>query len=81
MVKSGEQSFMRNLGAFFGHIIHAVKTDPAKKGETRVVRQQVEEEDRGDVILRRTTIDEIEMKQTAPESKEIPPDQSNHTQS
>lgn len=49
---------MRNLGEFFGHILHGVRTDPSKK----VVRHEVEEEQRGDITLRRTTIEEIELK-------------------
>lgn len=53
-------SLMRNLGAFFGHIIKGVKTDPTK--ETTTVRRTVEEEDRGDVVLRRTTIEEVEIR-------------------
>ena len=53
-------SLMRNLGAFFGHIVKAVKTDPREK--KTVVRKTVEEETPGDVTLRRTTIEEIEFK-------------------
>ncbi len=51
---------MRNLGAFFGHIVKAVKTDPREKNN--VVRKSVEEETHGDITLRRTTIEEIEFK-------------------
>ena len=51
---------MRNLGAFFGHIVRAVKTDPREK--RTVVRKTVEEETHGDITLRRTTIEEIEFK-------------------
>ncbi|MCH8315031.1 MAG: hypothetical protein IIA64_03570 [Planctomycetes bacterium] len=53
-------SLMRNLGAFFGHIVRAVKTDPREK--KTVVRKTVEEETHGDITLRRTTIEEIEFK-------------------
>ena len=53
-------SLMRNLGAFFGHIVRAVKTDPREK--RTVVRKTVEEETHGDITLRRTTIEEIEFK-------------------
>jgi hypothetical protein len=48
---------MRSLGEFFGHIVHAVRTDPRKK----TLKKTVEEEKRGDVTLRRTTIEEIEI--------------------
>ncbi len=53
---------MRSLGEFFGHIARGVKTDPAKK----VVRKNVEEERRGNVTLRRTTIEEIEVRKEPP---------------
>jgi hypothetical protein len=53
---------MRNLGEFFGHIIKAVRTDPAKERQRTVVRRTEEETEQDDVILRRTTIEEIEVK-------------------
>ena len=52
---------MRNLGAFFGHVARAIRSDPAKKRTT--VSKIVEEEDRGTMTLRRTTIEEVEFKQ------------------
>ncbi|HRP63070.1 MAG TPA: hypothetical protein PK400_07255 [Phycisphaerales bacterium] len=58
MSQSPRKSMMRNLGEFFGHILHGVRTDPSKK----VVRHDVEEEQRGDITLRRTTIEEVELK-------------------
>ncbi len=61
-------SLMRNLGAFFGHIVKAVKTDAREK--KTVVRKTVEEETHGDITLRRTTIEEIEFKEN---------DESEHT--
>lgn len=48
---------MRSLGEFFGHIVKGVKTNPNKK----VVKKTVEEEKKGNVTLRRTTIEEIEI--------------------
>lgn len=51
---------MRSLGEFFGHIIAGVKEDPTRSRHE--VRRTVEEEDRGDVVLRRTTIEEIEIR-------------------
>jgi len=55
---------MRNLGAFFGGIWHGVRTDPSKPKRTEVKRE-VEEETKqtegGEVTLRRTTIEEIEV--------------------
>lgn len=65
------KSIMRSLGEFFGHIAHAVRTDPARpdpRGRT-VTRQTVEEEQRdtpqGPVRLRRTIIEEVELPPTA----------------
>ncbi len=57
---------MRSLGEFFGHIVRAVKTDPAKAPAPRAeVRRETAEETRdtpaGPVTLRRTTIEEIEL--------------------
>lgn len=59
MTKGESKSIFRSLGEFFGHIGHAIRTDPTK----REVRRTVEEEQRDDgVILRRTTIEEVEFK-------------------
>lgn len=62
MAAKNDKSLMRNLGEFFGHIVKGVKTDPAKPETMREVRREVEEVDQGDMILRRTTIEEIEFK-------------------
>ena len=59
---SKKKPLMRNIGEFFGHIVKAVKTDPSKKEQ---VRHEVEEEETDEVILRRTTIEEIEFKDKA----------------
>ena len=78
MAGTKHKPLMRSLGEFFGHIIRGVKTDPSEPKRT-VVRKQVEEEDQGDIVLRRTTIEEIEIKtdmQQAPEgATEDSPDQ------
>jgi len=59
MASRESKPLMRSLGEFFGHIIKGAKTDPAKK----VVRKEIEEERREDgVILRRTTIEEVEIR-------------------
>lgn len=50
---------MRSLGEAVGHIIKAIRTDPAKRKQT--VRKTIEEQQRGDMILRRTTIEEVEI--------------------
>ena len=58
MPASSPKPLMRSLGEFFGHIVKAVKSSPSRT----VVRKETEQEDRGDVVLRRTTIEEIEFK-------------------
>jgi hypothetical protein len=50
----------RNLGL----MVHHVRHPPTDK---QVVRKQVQETRQGDVVLRRTTIEEVEIKQ-APKS-------------
>ena len=50
---------MRCLGEFVGYIVKSVKTDPTKT--TREVNRTVEERKEGQVTLRRTTIDEVEI--------------------
>jgi hypothetical protein len=49
------EKFCRNLGLAVHNIRH-----PDDK-ERRVIRREVHEENRGDVTLRRTTIEEIEI--------------------
>ncbi len=58
-----DKSLMRNLGEFFGHIVRGFRADP---GRRKVLRRTVQEERRGDVVLRRTTIDEVEIKKREP---------------
>jgi len=59
---------MRSLGEFWGHIWHgATKRLPPNEPDRRVVREQVQEHegqapDGTPVTLRRTTIDEIEIR-------------------
>jgi len=50
---------MRCLGEFVGHIVHAVKSNSTTKEVNRTVEQKKE----GSRTLRRTTIDEIEIRQ------------------
>jgi hypothetical protein len=59
MTDSAKKPLMRSLGEFVGHIVKGLRTDPAKK----VIRKDVQEQQRDDgVILRRTTIEEVELK-------------------
>lgn len=70
MVTGRNKPLMRNLGEFFGHIIKAVRTDPA--GKKKILKKEVQEEDRGDLILRRTTIEEVQIK-PQPDAADEPP--------
>lgn len=60
MPEKDDKPLMRSLGEFFGEVWKGVKTDPAKG---RVARRTVEQEtvktDQGDVILRRTIVEEV----------------------
>jgi predicted amidophosphoribosyltransferase len=54
-----KKPLMRSLGEFVGHIVKGLRTDPAKK----VLRKEVREQKCDDgVILRRTTIEEVELR-------------------
>lgn len=73
MGQNEDKSIMRSLGEFFGHIVRGAKTDPSGDSrQTQEVGRQVEEEHRDGVVLRRTTIEEIEFdpNQTPPPSVE-----------
>ena len=63
MTTKKNKSLMRNLGSFFGHIVKAVRTDTAI--EKKIVSKTVEETKEGDITLRRTTIEEIEIKRNS----------------
>ncbi len=60
MTTPPRKTIMRSLGEFCGHIVKAVKADPAS--EKKTLRKTVEQEDRGNVTLRRTTVEEIEFR-------------------
>jgi hypothetical protein len=51
---------MRSLGEFVGHIVKAVTSDP--RNRRTVVSKTRQEERRGNVTLRRTTVEEIEIR-------------------
>lgn len=57
MATEHNKPLMRCLGEFVGHIVRAVKSD----GHSKVVDRSIEEKKEGNVTLRRTTIDEIEI--------------------
>jgi hypothetical protein len=53
------KSLMQCLGEFAGHIVKAIK-QPADSNTT-TVRHETSEEQQGNVVLRRTVIEEVEM--------------------
>lgn len=55
------KSLMRCLGEFVGHVAKGIRTNPARKEIRREVEEDVRETDQGQVTLRRTTIEEIEI--------------------
>jgi hypothetical protein len=57
MAAHRDKSLMRCLGEFVGHILKAVSSN----SQTCEVGRKTEEMVRGNVTLRRTTIDEIEL--------------------
>ena len=54
---------MRSLGEFVGHIVKAVKHEP--KGKRVVLNKTTQQEHRGNITLRRTTVEEIELRDGA----------------
>lgn len=56
------QKLCRNTGLMIHGVTQPIKDDAKAKPTTKVVKHQVEEEERDGVTLRRTTIEEIEMK-------------------
>ena len=60
-----KRSLMRSVGLFCHHIMDAVRSDSAAR-KKHVVNKKVEEIEKENLILRRTTIDEIEFKKREP---------------
>lgn len=64
-----DDSLMRNLGKFVGAIWHGIKSDP--KGQRQEIRRAIEEREseyQGQrVVIRRTTIEEVEI----PDAKDV----------
>ncbi len=75
MAAAKKKPLMRNLGEFFAHIIKGVRTDPGKQpAHKQVINMEVQEQEEENMILRRTTIDEIEFKKDNPSAPTYPPD-------
>lgn len=64
------QNLCRNLGLTVHNVAKPIKDDAAERGTTQVVKKEVEEEQIDEnITLRRTTIEEVEMKPGADQSK------------
>jgi hypothetical protein len=66
MTAPKKKPLMRLLGEFVGHVAQGVKADPAKPAATgnvhevrRETTEEVKETKQGQVVLRRTTIEEV----------------------
>ncbi len=62
MPNSKNKPLMRSLGEFFGHLYKAVRSDPGTR--RLVLNRTSRQERRGTITLRRTTTDEIEIRDT-----------------
>ena len=60
MSEPKHKPLMRTLGEFVGYIVKAVKTD-STAGKKVTLNKKTQQEKRGNVTLRRTTIAEIEI--------------------
>ena len=63
MTNSENKPLMRSLGEFVGHIVRAVKREPG--GKRVVLNKTTQQEHRGNITLRRTTVEEIELRDGA----------------
>lgn len=64
------QNLCRNLGLTVHNVKQPIKDDKAERGSKQVVKKEVEEEQIDEnITLRRTTIEEVEMKPGADKSK------------
>ena len=67
-----KKPLMRSLGEFFGHIVNAVRSHPGgaeTEAGKKTIRKSVEEKEERGVILRRTTIEEIEVPKSADDAR------------
>lgn len=63
------QKFCRNAGLMVHGIKQPIKEDKAQRGTKEVIKHEVKEEHLDEnVVLRRTTIEEIETRRNAPET-------------
>ena len=80
MAAAKKKPLMRNLGEFFGYIIKGVRTDLGKQpAHKQVINKEVLEQEKENMILRRTTIDEIEFKDGESSRSSYSPDHNSET--
>lgn len=60
--------FCRDLGLMVHNVMHPDKAIEARK--KKILRHDVEEKNQGNLVLRRTTIEEIEIKKNDPEPRQ-----------
>lgn len=60
---------LRALGEFFGHIRHGLKSDIKPRA---VVRHETQERQEGNIVLRRTVIEEVEIHSDEPAPRKAP---------
>lgn len=69
MPPAPRKSIMRSLGEFLGHVAHGFRADTGGGRDRKVVRTATEERtadapDGSKLVLRRTTIEEVEVRRT-----------------
>ncbi|NNM26839.1 MAG: hypothetical protein HKO59_12785 [Phycisphaerales bacterium] len=76
MAASRDKTIMRSLGEFVGHIVSGIRANPTR----HVVKHETEEAERGNLVLRRTTIEEIEVRppSASDESSRAPSPSASH---
>ncbi len=80
MAAAKKKPLMRNIGEFLGQIIKGVRTDTGKKpARKQVINKEVQEQEDENMILRRTTIDEIEFKKGESSPSSSSPDHNSES--
>ena len=80
MAAAKKKPLMRNLGEFIGHIIKGVRTDLEKQPDHKqVINKEVQEQQDENMILCRTTIDEIEFKKGDSSPSSYSPDHNSES--
>lgn len=62
MASRDDKTLMRSLGEFVGHVVKGIRSDPGANANRTEVRRTTETEEHEQVILRRTVIEEVEVR-------------------